>query len=516
MSKIKTKLIDKFYGGITRDDKSRIVGAASNVEELDIWTNSDYFQAEQIFTADTMPAGTEIYAYDADDDDNEWGMGQETTGGKVRLVKVTSGGGTNPGSFSTVKTSADSTNLAYSVSPLKFFRRDDGDFLYFVTKDSSDNVILNSYNIATDTISTQDSAAVTMTLSNLNGSYDRISLKVFFGSLFVTNGQYMSKVDKDGAFYEDAFTLPNGWDAVDIIPVSDVSIILARSVNRNANNCNIFWWDLTSSLQVDDSLNIPHGGPQWIINHKETIKILTAQGGKMRMYQLTGAFPGAVPMEIPGIALDNLSTETTTQQISAPKTVDFKDNLLFFALWKTDKSGMYAMGQQDSDKPTALILSKRFHTTDYSSHTPIAFHTQGPNFYASFVDNGTHSHARCESQNSPSRSSNAVYESIILDEGDPVTDKDLKTVYLATQPLAASTSADLYISADYGAYSQVTRPGGSVFNTLSGLIGFFRPSKYQKVKSYKFKVELTSSTTNSPKIIAIGYKANIHDNPAEK
>lgn len=514
------------WGGIVRDDKSKIAGGAFNVEELDVYENADFVRPTQIMSADSMPAGTEIYSYTADNSDNVWGYGQETAGGKVRLVKVTTGGADNPGAFTTVKTSADATNLFNIASPIQYFRQDETgtNFIYYTTQ-ASGTIRLARYDITNDTEDTYNGSAwVTKgtpdsnsQLTGLDGSYDRITMKVIFGELFITNGQYIAKVDKDGVFTEKAFTLPNGWEAVDIIEVSDVCIILARNINRLANEAKGFWWDLTSQLQVDDSFDLPMGGPQWIVNHKETIKILCAQNGQGRMYQLSGAFPGAIPVEIPGIKIDNVGSDGTTTPISSPKMVAKYNNILYFALKKTDKTGIYAIGQLDSDKPTAMVLAKRFATTDYSLHTPYSLLIQGPNFYAAYMDNATATSVRCETKNSPARSSQAVYESIILDGDDPTVNKTIERAYLTSYPLPASCSLDLYIDPDYsGTYTQVKRPDNTIFNSTNGLLGFFKPSAFKDKKVFRLKVLFTSNGTDAPKLTGIGLKYNTSDVEASK
>ena len=123
MTKEKLKKIDKFYGGITRDEKSKLQGVASNVEELDIFTNADYIQPEQIFSGYTLPASSEVYAYTSGSDDTVYALGKETGASKVRIFSVASGSGTNPGTLSTLFTSADTTNLSYSVSQGLFLYR---------------------------------------------------------------------------------------------------------------------------------------------------------------------------------------------------------------------------------------------------------------------------------------------------------------------------------------------------------------------------------------------------------
>lgn len=511
MAKEKIKLINKFYGGITRDDKSKIAGVAANIEELDIFSNADYIQAEQIFSSYALPATTEVYAYTSNPSDTVYAYGKETAGSKVRILSVASGGGSAPSTLSTLFTSADATNLAYVTSPIQFFRTTEAqtDYLYYITN-ASGTVLLRRYNI------TAASEATVGTLTGLTGSSDRVSMKVLFGELFVTNGKYIASVDKDGVFTNTAFTLPSEWIAVDIVAVSDVSIILARSADSSANFCKGFWWDLTSSLQVDDSFDIAVGGPQWIVNHKETIKIMCAINGVARFFQLSGAFPGAVPVELPGIVLPNMATETSSQVISSPKMVGVKDKILYFGAYKTDKTGVYAIGQLDADKPNALILSKRFATTDYSLHKPTALFIVGSDFYAAFSDNGTASSVRCATLNTPSRSATGTYESIFIDDDNPIANKSCTDIYVTTRPLPASTSVLAYVGADYGSYTQVFRADGTSLTGTNGTMGNFKAKSFVQNKVYQVKLVLVSSTSNSPKVSSVGLKLFIDSEPGAK
>lgn len=508
-----SKIIKTFYGGITRDEKSKINGVASNIEELDIFTNADYIQAEQIFTADSLPASSEAYAFTSGNTGIAYALGKETSASKVRLFSVASGGASNPGSWATLITSADTTNLSYSVSPIQYFSTTEAlpNALYFVTKTAANVVKLCKFEISAGTDFT-----VVGTLTGLTGSYDRISMKVIFGELYITNGKYIASVDKDGVFTNDKFTLPNEWTSVDIIAVSDVAVILGRYVDRTVNFCKGFWWDLTNATQVDDSFNIPSGGPQWMVNHKENVKICTSINGTTRFYQLSGAFPGAVPLELPGLVLTNSGTEGATQPISASKMVAEKDKILYFGLYKSDKTGVYAIGQLDSDKPIALLLSKRFATTDYSLHAPTALMILGSNYYGAYVDNGTASTVRCETLNSPSRSSSGVYESIVIDGGEPTVDKNLFQVVIPCQPLPASTDINVSVAPDYGSYTEIFRSDGTSLNTTNATIGLFDSTHTVNNKTWKIKVQLVSNTTSSPKVTGVGFSYNIKSKMASK
>ncbi len=520
------KIINLFYGGIQRDDKSKVIGGCFNMEEINPFENKDYMIAEQINSADSMPASTEIYAYAAGDDDTMYGYGQKTTAtvGTVRLVSVASGGADNPSTFSTLFTSADTTNLATLVSDLKFLRTTEASnptSLYYI-QGASTTWYLVRYNIGAaaeqiwnGTAWAAGSSNANSDLTGLDGSFMRPTMKVIFGSLYICHGQYIAKVGDDGTFTEKKFTLPKEWEAVDIIGVADIFLILCRNKNRLANFSKAFWWDGVSASQFNDSFSLPCGVPLWIVNHQERIKMTAASNGGaatttngiLRFFQLSGAFPGAVPIELPGIALPNIQTDASTQPISSPKMVSTKDKILYFGLYKNDKTGIYALGQLDADKPNALILSKRFTTSasDYATHKPTALHIQGPNYYSAYYNGSANVNARCESNNSPSRSSDAVYETTFLDEGDPRVDKTLLEVGIMSRPLAASTSVALSVAKNYGSYAAYTRPDATNYIGTNLVAGFYKLGT-PKGKVLQIKLALTSSTTNSPKITGIYYK----------
>lgn len=509
MGEQKLKVIKTFYGGITRDEKSRINGAALNVEELDIFSNADFVQAEQIMTADTLPATTNVYAYDSGSTAICYAYGEETGASKVRLLSVASGGSDDPGAFSTLFTSADATNLAYKISPLIFHRTTEAntDYLYYLTK-ASTTISLKRYSI------TGASESTVGTLTGLDGTGDRVSFKKMFGEIIITNGKYIAKVDKDGVFTDDAFVLPNDWIAVDMIAVSDVCLILSRYVDSTVNFCKGYWWDLTSTAQVDDSFNLPSGGPQWIVNHQESILMLCAHNGSARFFALSGAYPGSLPQELPGITLANVGLEVDLQPVSSSKMVAEKDKVLYFSLFKTDKTGIYALGKLDADKPRALVLSKRYSTSDYSLHKPTSLFILGPNYYGSFNDNGTSTAARCESRNSPNRSTSAIYESVQIDDDSPLMNKSFDAIYIGTKPLTASTDINVFTAYDYGSYGEVFRDDGTSLATTSAVQGAFKTTLGKAKKVTQVKVELVSSGANSPKLTSIGIKMTTQRTPS--
>jgi len=496
------KIFDAFYGGIQSGDKSNVVGAVSNAEEVDIFSNKNYVQAEQILSADSIPAESALYAYDVAKNDVLYGYGKNTTNDYVRIFKLDNSGAVNPTDWATLFTSS-SADVANALSPIVVHEITESaaqkTYLYYIAGTNK----LKKYGPLESSPSESDVG----TLSGLEASgWNRPWMLRLYGELYIGHGQYIAFVDDDGTFTEKKFTLPNGWKGVSGVGLSDSMLILCQNVNYYNNFSMIYKWDLVASSQFDDSILIPMGGPQWIINHKEAIRVLCAINGKAYLFQLSASYPVLTHI------IENVATETTSQPISPVKCTAQKNGVLYFGLWKTDKSGIYALGQVAESTPYALVLSKRFNTTDYSKHYPTALFIQGQNFYASYIDNTTQTYMRCEGANSPSRSSNAVIETMWYDAGDPLIAKDLTRAYLTSYPLPANTSLKLYVATDYTAtYTEIKRPNDSIFNDANGIFGLFKPSAFANKRAFKVKVEFISSTTNSPKLQTIGLRVNIKE-----
>lgn len=501
-----SKIITKFFGGMVRDEKSKQLGVCSNIEEFDILENQDYMIPTLIMESDSMPGSTDVKTYTADRSDTVFGYGRETAGSKVRIVSVATGGATAPGAFSTLFTAA--SVLYYSGAPIEYHSSATGDAnrLYWLSKNGS-TISLNHCTTA-GASETSDG-----TLTGLDGTNDRLGMRRIYGELHIMNGQYIARVDKDGVFTEKAFTLPNGWEAVDICEAGNSGLIIARNININSNITKGYFWDLTSLNGFDDSFDIPFGGPQWVIKHRETIKIMCAINNRARFYQVS-AYAGGVPSQIKGIELLNVATETSGVPISSPMSASIKDDIIYFGINKSDKTGIFALGQIDNDKNYSFYLAKRFATSSYALHVMSGLFIQGPNFYGAFVDNGTVSNSRCMTLNSATRSSNAVYETVVIDEDLPAMLKRLSEVFITSQPAPTSCSATVSVLSDYGSYSQIYKANGTSM-VVTDTLASFSPKK-SGIKSFKIKLSATSSGTNAIRFTGVGWTTGEQSTPSKK
>ena len=445
----KLSRIDRFYGGIVNNDKSTIIGAALNLEELDIFTNESYIQAETVLSQDSSTTGgspviadgtgRRIWGFTVDDADNLYALSDDAASpAKAKIWKLANASSTDPGNFAAFFTSAQNARGSNYASNIIWHGLGDPittAYLYYVTGTNS----LYRYG---DIKGTPSESSVG-TLSGITATSRYIPMIRFDGELFIGHGQFIAKVDDGGVFAGTAFTLPNEYECVDFDVLGDTMAILARNVRTGSNASRVFLWDMVATTGADDEIIIPMGGPQAIVNHGETLKVFCVSNNNLRIYELTGK----VPIKIHETLCDTTQTLTSSEYSIYYNSVFVKNNIAYFGLGKTltnNNAGIYSLGKAGEDKSLALLLSKRYTTVNSIStktHIPLAAIDVGPNIYVSYVNNiasPTYNVSRTEENNSPSRSSNGVYESLWIDAGSPEYTKDWTGFVLSVKSMPAS------------------------------------------------------------------------------
>lgn len=481
---IKLNRIFPFYGGITLNERDRRLGYSLNIEEVDIFENESFVGPATIFAADAVIT-RQISGYTKDEADNVYALGR--TADVTPLAQIwrkTTGSADVPGAWASFFTS---TRNSLAPSPVIWHKWDSGaDYLYYVT---GTQTLVRLGDLATTTESTTDVNGTAMTLTGLGASDDRIPIIRTLGELFIGHGQFIAKVDDDGVFTQKAFTLPNGWECVDFTTLGTELVIIARSIETGSNFSKIYLWDRTATTGVTDQIDLPTGGPQIVQLHNEILRAVCAINGRLKIYQLDGKVPRKTH------ELTSIRTETGFQAIIPAATKFVLENLLYFGIYKTDTTGLYALGQLSEDKPAALILAKRFSATDYSLHTPYAALATGPNFYASFDDNGTKSVAKLEGNNSPTRSSNAVIETIWIDDGRPEIWRHwdqfvaITKAFASTQNIRMDARVDNASGYDVDSLNTFTGDGA-----ITSFIGNFS----LRGKACQIRIRFASSGTSRP------------------
>ena len=509
----------EFYGGIQRDDLSNVGGGASDVEELDILENANFVKPTQVLSADTIPANTAFHSYCEDplngdgyavgSDNNSYTYAQVFQ--NRAISSTTPSGWSSEGSSSLVANPISGSTVHYEVA-LGATSIIPTLAVYFITGQN----VISKWTAAGGIATTVGP----WTLSTLTTAMGHVSFREINGITYICAGNNVSTIDpgspSTGAnFNEAAFPLPFGYVAVDICQAGEYFFVLASSSNLLANKSVIFIWDGVSGTYTDQ-IPVPMGGPQWLYNFKQTITICCCANGILQLFYLSAPTIGAICHKYPNIRLAKVQPENQSQlgygatgghgfiwpvPVSPSKTVFVKDDVLYFALWKFDKTALYALGQLDTKAPFALWLAKRFGTSDYSQMIPIAAYCFGAKIFASFQtgystqgSNATNA-ALCNPAIA-SRSSQAIFQSVWEDDDAPMNPKILHKLYATSYPMPAGCSITLSVASDYGnTFSNVYQNSNIVMNILNAIFAMFSSTGTTNKKLFQWRASFTSRAT---------------------
>jgi hypothetical protein len=522
-----SKAFTNFYGGMVRDDKSPVVGAGLDIEELDIWENANFVRPTTIFSADTLPSNTTIYAYCKDPvNGNAYAVGVFNNNGNGYICVLSKLGiaGGSPGAWTSVITGVSSVLNKVASAAVHYVNG--SPVIYFVIGNNGLYSCLPS-----------GSGGITSvgTLPGATASASQIMMRDIQGTLYIPAGSYISTVDNAGNFTQYAFTLPgssssyaNQINGIDILYTNSLFFILCTNGTTPLDSDSvIIIWDGVSAQYVD-SIPIPMGGPQWIYNFKSTLTICCCSQGVMKLFTLNTPSTGAIAKTYPNIYLTNVVLEGTSvitdafnsNMIVAPspaKSVFVANDVLYFAICKTDKSGLYAIAQLDPTKPYAFWLAKRFNSTNYANHTPVCAAVYGNIFTGSYVDSNSGAHTMTAMQCNPAtanRSSLAFFQGTWDDNKQPGNLKDFLKAYLTYYPLSSGLSLALYIAADYASPSQIYSAAGGIASYVAALSTLvrtiFRGTALARKTVFQWKVAFTSSGTSCPILTGVVTRYVVH------
>ena len=516
----------EFYGGIQRDDLSNVGGGASNVEELDILENANFVRPTKVLSPDTLPANTSFHSYCEDPLNGDgYAVGSDNNSSTdVQVFQNLRIASTNPSGWSSVGSSTGLISVPISASTCHYEVESGATSIiptlaiYFVANGNH----IGKWTSAGNCVTTP------MVLSTfVSGTMSHISFREIAGITYICAGNNVSTIDagspSTGAnFNEAAFPLPFGYVAIDICQAGEYFFVLASSSNLLTNKSYIFVWDGVSGTYTDQ-IPIPMGGPQWLYNFKQTITICCCANGIMQLFYLSAPTIGAIVHKYPNIRLTNVQPDDQTQQgmggtgahgntfvapVSPAKSVFVKDDILYFALWKFDKTAIYALGQLDTKYPFALWLAKRFSTGDYSQMIPYAAYCFGSKIFASFqtgywtqANNATNA-SFCDPATA-SRSSQAVFTSTWLDDGAPMNPKVLEKMYATAYPMPAGCSISIGVAYDYGTNFTVIKQNSiSIMNILNAIFAIFSSIGTTNKKLFQWQALFTSRQAVSTTLTA--------------
>lgn len=538
-------VISDFYRGIVRDKRSPSVGAALNLEEIDILDNEDYMQVEYGMESETSEI-TPIYDFSENVDygDNFWAYGGANQ--QFELADFDIDGSGFGGFFEEFGSPVSDENAGRPNTEIEVYRTSEDsnllqytDWLYFVAGDDGDVPTIERYNITDDgPVSTVD--------SDLEGSenvYNNdvpVIMRIVNGELYILYSNIVNRVTTDGTYYKDAnsnpaLTLPDQFYCVDLTTAGrqSESMFVLASPNIDADNKSRGYWIDLATLEIQDYVDIPYGKAQWVETTGTNVMMGFVEDGLFRMMQLSQPYPGATVVEMDGIKLNNIyepQTDVFDQnnldrlaiQPSPAKSVHVQDGHVHFILNKKDAPGVYSVGRIDSEKNYGIRLEHRF-PGDFPNQLGLAMGVYGDKKIVSYIDgyDGTRGSGTEElavvtpEASSTTRSSDAVYESTWLAAEDPLSDKSVETVHVVTNPLPANTEIKCYVAQDYeDSYDQIYLADGSNMNTQGMTLGAFKAKPINDAQVFRVKLEIAGDGDNSPKITDIGFIVTSDNYPA--
>jgi len=505
----------EFFGGIVRDDKSEVPGAGLAVEELDILENENFVRPTHVFSADTIPANMEVGSYSEDAIGTGYGVGNLS--GFASVMTKSNIGTPGAGAWTTQSTSgtlAANNNFPSAIHyevELGAATATPTIALYFI---GSSNHLLK-WTAAGGVV---DSGFV---LSSITSNSAHVSMRDIQGTLYIAAGNFISTIDVGSQaggpnFNEAAFTLPFGNQAVDIVEAGEYFFVGASFTDLISTQSTIYIWDGVSGSYTD-LVPVPMGGLQWLYNFRQSITLCCCENGKMKLFYLNAPTTGALCKPYPNIELGNVQVEgqnlliggyALPAPVSPTHSVFAKDDQLYFGLWKTDKSGLYALGQIDANHSFALWLAKRYATTNYAYHYPMGARGYGPKIFAAYgytitgAGSLVNNAVVCDPATA-NRSSQALLQSVWEDDGQPFNNKVLQALFAESYPMPIGCSLDLYYAADYSTtFTQLKQASNVIMNIVNAIFAIFHPTGSTNKKLYQWQVLFTSRNLVSTTLAA--------------
>lgn len=532
-----TYTITDFHLGIVNDKGSQQRGAALNLEEMDIFENKDFIQADWGMDSNFSSEINPVYDFSVNkQDDDFWAYG----GTYVELGDFDATG-TSIGSISEERSQPtnDENTARPNTEIAAYETTEDSDltqfteWVYFTSGADGSMPKLERYNITDDDAPTTVQSDLGETSSgdpagenNIQDEDAPVLMRIINGALYVMYANTISKVAKDGTFSHNGIaTLPEGFNIVDATSAgrkTDSMFVVAEPIETTTNKSRGYWIDLVAG-EVDNYLDLPYGGVQWVENIASDVIMSFVEDNQFRVMALSQPFPGSTAGSLPNIKLiDVLDTQfdvfdddknnSLGIRPSPSKSVHTLDGEIFFILNKNDQPGIYSISRIGPDQNYGIRLAHKF-PGDYPNQLGLAMGVYGNKKIVSYVDgydgtagSGSETIAVVEpDSNDTNRSSEAVYESVWFQFESPTIDKQVESIGVTTEPLPANTEIKLYVAQDNeDSYTQVYQADGSNMNETGTSYAEFKTPSIKDAKRIRFKMEFSGNSNDTPRVNAVG------------
>lgn len=478
MSKTILTSINNFSGGISDDPREDNATKFQVTRHFDVFSQPNRLIPYRDLEADTNDGSTStgMKQYDVRDTQyasssaRQYGLGK-TGGGLTKIVykaDATTGNWTLPSS------SEGNGGVQY------------GCFLEYKSKfwGFQGSTQVWSYDIAT--------LAITNTADTV-GTITSVAQGVIAkdDNAYLPYNNKLVRISPGGTVTDAALTLPTNYKITSICNWGNYLAIACAPISIYNGVSKVFLWNLTST-DVQEAIDWGEGELRIL----ETIEGMLVGVTDRYLNNATGAGRGSMIIQVYSGGIVQVVKEVFTQALtgkSIPLSKAVKNNRLFFAAKIMTNSagteyneGIWSFGRKNINYPFSLTLDVIDSNIDTDGIQ--AFGTAASYFFISHSADGSID----KTNDSASYTFTSVYESQILNFGDPFSDKQLKKLHVAFRKLASGETLVAKYRVD-GATSWTTI---GTFNTVGGLSRTFLTiestgAAFASGREFEFRLEST-------------------------
>jgi hypothetical protein len=287
--------------------------------------------------------------------------------------------------------------------------------------------------------------AITDTVSSVGSNITSVAQGVIAkdDNLYLPYNNKLVRVSAGGTVTDAALTLPTNYKITSICNYGNYLAIACAPVSTYSGQSKVFIWNLTSS-DVQESIDWGEGELRILENIEGILVGVTDQ----YLNKSTGAGRGSLVIQTysggsPQVAFEMFTQALTGKSIPLSKAV--KNNRLFFSAkimtdsdGTTYQEGIWSFGRKNANYPFACTLD--LIDENASTNGIQAFGTVANYFFVTHSDDGSID----KTDETADYTFESIYESQIVDFGDPYNDKTLLSLEVSFAKIVSGTLTAKY------------------------------------------------------------------------
>lgn len=327
--------------------------------------------------------------------------------------------------------------------------------------------------------------------------------------LYLPYNNKLARVSSGGTVTDAALTLPTNFKITSICNYGNYLAIGCAPISTFNGVSKVFLWNLTSS-DVQEAIDWGEGELRVL----ETIEGYLVGVTDRYLNNATGAGRGSMIVQVYSGGVPQVVKEVFTQALSGktmPLSKAVKNNRLFFAAKIMTNSagteyneGLWSFGRKNTAYPFSLSLDIIDENIDTDGIQ--AFGTAANYFFIAHSGDGSID----KTNDAATYAFTSVYESQIMNFGDSMADKTLKSIKVSFRKLASGESLTVKYRVD-NATSWTTVGSYSTADTMSyTFLGISSTGEsFVSGHEYEFRIE----STGGLEVTGIELQARINDVP---